>query len=284
MNLTAAFLISPQTNNNDNLARLTEALRAGGWDVNVFDHEQISMINAEVYLGTHLANQFDLIWPLGFGPRSSFSDRLQMLHLLNPDKLINRPDAYTWAHGKAAWLGFAPLSMVSNQPDQLIAFMQTNGGEWVLKPAAGSFGENVQRIESAANISAALHTSPGYWILQRFIPEIRQGETRTLICGDEILGSYLRVPTNQLHANLAQQGQACAAAIDQSTHTLIDNVHQLLLDAGVGFAAIDTVGGYLMEVNVANPGGLASLAEIYGESFTKDMYTRLTQALARRLV
>ena len=32
----------------------------------------------------------------------------------------------------------------------------------------------------------------------------------------------------------------------------------------VGFAAIDTVGGYLMEVNLANPGGLGTLSQFHG--------------------
>jgi len=283
MNPTAAFLTSPQANHNDNPVRLPEILRTAGWHVRVFQHEQISMTNADVYLDAQQATQFDLIWPLGFGPRPSFSDRLQMWHLIDATRLINRPDAYTWAHGKAAWLNFAPPSMVSSKPDQLVEFMLANGGEWVLKPAAGSFGTKVQQIYSAAEIYTILQADPGYWVLQRFIPEIRRGEVRTLICHDEILGSYLRVPTDQLHANLAQQGRACAAVINQPTQTLIENVHQHLIEAGIGYAAIDTVGGYLMEVNVANPGGLATLEQVYEKPFSTDMHARLIQALERRL-
>jgi glutathione synthase len=282
MNPTAAFLISPQTNHNDNPARLPEILDAAGWQVSVFDHEQISMVNTDVYLDAQQADQFDLIWPLGFGPRPSFADRLQMWHLIDATRLMNRPDAYSWAHGKAAWLSFAPPSRVSSQHSQLVEFMLAHGGEWVLKPAAGSFGAKVQRISSAAELRATLRHDPGYWVLQRFIPEIRQGEVRTLICHDEILGSYLRVPTDQFHANLALQGQARAAVINQPTQTLIESVHQQLIEAGVGYAAIDTVGGYLMEVNIANPGGLATLAQVYEQPFSTDMHERLIQALARK--
>lgn len=279
MNLSAAFLISPETNSNDNPARLPELLRKGGWDVAVYEHEQLYMVNAEVYVNNCRLEAFDLVWPLGFGPRQSFSDRLQMLHLLDTKKLINHPDTYAWAHGKGAWLDFAPLSMVSTNADQLAAFMQANGGDWILKPAAGSFGKSVQRVRSPADIPPVLASQPGYWVLQRFIPEIRQGEVRTLVCAEEILGSYLRVPTNQLHANLAQQGKACVAELDQPTKTLIDKIHQQLIRADVGFAAIDTVAGYLMEVNVANPGGLATLTEVYGDGFAADMHTRLLKAL-----
>lgn len=283
MNPTAAFLISPQGNHNDNPTLLPEILRAAGWHVSVFEHEQISLVNTNVFINSQQASQFDLIWPLGFGPRASFSDRLQLWHLIGAARLINRPDVYTWAHGKAAWLSFAPPSIVSNLQHQLVEFMSANSGEWVLKPAAGSFGTKVQQVSSAAEIGAALQADPGYWVLQRFIPEIRQGEVRTLICHDEILGSYLRVPTDQLHANLAQQGQACAAVINQPTQTLIERVHQQLIEAGVGYAAIDTVGGYLMEVNIANPGGLSTLEQVYDEPFNSNMHARLIQALARKL-
>ncbi|XOV84493.1 MAG: RimK family alpha-L-glutamate ligase [bacterium] len=282
MNPTAAFLVSARNSGNDNPTRLPQILREGGWQVSVIDHEQIFMLNAQVHLGPHPANDFDLIWPLGFGPRRSFADRLQMLHLIQPAKLINPPGVYTWAHGKAAWLEHAPLSLISNQAEQLKAFMQENGGEWVLKPAAGSFGEHVQRISSAAELDHILQIQPGYWLLQRFIADIRSGETRTLICGSEILGSYLRLPTDQLHANLAQQGQALAVDVDQPAQALIDRVHQQLIHADIGFASIDTVGGYLMEVNVANPGGLATLAQVYGDAFNTEMQARLLSTLARR--
>ncbi|GIR63389.1 MAG: hypothetical protein CM15mP68_0550 [Pseudomonadota bacterium] len=35
----------------------------------------------------------------------------------------------------------------------------------------------------------------------------------------------------------------------------------------IGYAAIDTVGDYLMEVNLANPGGLATLTALYERDF-----------------
>ena len=50
---------------------------------------------------------------------------------------------------------------------------------------------------------------PGeYFMLQRFLPAIAQGETRTLVVAGRQIGSYLRVPTDDLHANLAQRGRA----------------------------------------------------------------------------
>ena len=45
-------------------------------------------------------------------------------------------------------------------------------------------------------------------MVQRYLPAVRQGETRTLVCGNEIIGSYLRVPHEGFKANLAADAQA----------------------------------------------------------------------------
>lgn len=254
-------------------------MRDAGWRVELLDHEELRADNAGVYLGDFSSDHFDLIWLLGFGPRQSFFDRLQILHLLNQNKLMNEAKTYAWAHGKSAWLEFAPPSLVSQSPDRLAAFMQTTNGDWILKPAGGSFGENVQRIDSAEQIKAVMASRSGYWVLQQFIPQISQGETRTLICRDQIIGSYLRVPGDQLRANLAQSGQAYETQLDERTRTLVAKVHQRLINSGVGYAAIDTVGGYVMEVNVANPGGVATLAEVYGSTFEASANERLLASI-----
>ena len=63
----------------------------------------------------------------------------------------------------------------------------------------------------------------------------------------------------------------------------MQQVHAELSAAGVGFASIDTVAGYVMEVNVANPGGLATLAEVYGEAEADRTSQRLLDGAAARL-
>ena len=106
-----------------------------------------------------------------------------------------------------------------------------------------------------------------YFVLQRFLPEIAQGETRTLVAGGEIIGSYLRVPDDELHANLARQAKATATTLSAEQRVLVNDIRADLLQQHIGFAAIDTVGTTLMEVNVANPGGLSTLNAVYTRDF-----------------
>ena len=44
--------------------------------------------------------------------------------------------------------------------------------------------------------------------------------------------------------------------------------------------AIDTVDGYVMEVNIANPGGLGTLAALYGEEPVKQRMGGAIETLA----
>jgi glutathione synthase len=104
-------------------------------------------------------------------------------------------------------------------------------------------------------------------VLQRFLANIAEGETRTLVAGGQIIGSYLRLPTDQLHANLAQHGSAQPTTLSKRQRQITEEIATDLVDEDIGFAAIDLVDDILMEVNVANPGGLGTLNQLYGKDF-----------------
>jgi hypothetical protein len=260
-----AFLITPAEFHNDNHERLPGLFRDAGWTVDIASHEDACWQDRQVLVGSRPANDYDLVWPVGFGPRVGSIDRIQLLAQMDQSRLITAASAYLTLHGKTAWLEYAPDTMVAQRSARLIEYLQTYGGDWVLKPVAGSFGRHVHRVSSAAHIEQVMAVATdGYWMLQRYIPEITDGEIRTLICHGAIIGSYRRMPTNDLHANLAADASALPAVLSDADADLVHRVHATLMQRQVGFAAIDTVGGYLMEVNLANPGGLGTLSQFHG--------------------
>lgn len=260
----ALFLVTPSQFHNDNHTRIPAYLNASGWQVTCEPHATLCLHHGQVCIGTTPLKNFELIWPIGFGPRDSYLDRMQLLRLIDQQRLINPVNAYANLHAKSAWLQHAPETEISNQPEPLIKHLHEQGGMWVLKPMAGSFGTDVHRITQAAQIIAVLKTRPGhYWMMQRYLDEIVDGECRTLICHDKIIGSYLRVPRDGLHANLAKDAEIRPIELTGQQQHLVSAIHKELQDQEVGFAAIDMVNHYLMEVNLANPGGLASLETLY---------------------
>lgn len=284
-----AFLVTPPsapaTTHNDNHERLPRWFFAAGWQVAVAAHNDVHLRADKVYIGATCATVYDLIWPIGLGPRESFLDRLQLLQQLPQDRLITAANAYLSLHGKSAWLRYAPPTIVTARLPTMRAFMHEHGGEWVLKPVAGSHAEEVHHIASVNALERIVPTRSGaYWILQRYLDEIVRGEIRTLVCGAQVIGSYLRTPGDNGYANLAAGGVASAVQLDGPAQDLVERVHQKLLVQQVGFAAIDTVGKYLMEVNLANPGGLQTLEEIYAADFSSVVVEAVARRIAARVV
>ena len=113
-----------------------------------------------------------------------------------------------------------------------------------------------------------------YCLLQRYVPEIERGETRTLIAGGQIIGSYLRKPRDGI-ANITLGAQVQATVLNEQEEGLVTTIAEDLLAQGVGFAAVDIAYPYLMEVNVANPGGLKTLETLTGN----DLSSTVAQAI-----
>jgi glutathione synthase len=256
---------------HDNHRRLPAAFRGAGWKVTVLSQEAVHLGPDGVRLGSEDPARFDLIWLLGMGRAHTFFDRMQLLRLLRQERFVTGVDALVYRHAKYAWWRHMPETYASNDASYLVARL-AGGGEWIAKPAAGSYGRDVVRISAGADGAAAIdrltgHGGGQYCLMQRFVPEIERGEKRTLVAGGRIVGSYLRVPGPDLLANLAAGGHPHPTSLTEAEQTLVEALADELTANGVGFAAVDTVFPHLMEVNLVNPGGLATLESLYGVDY-----------------
>ncbi len=262
----------PTKARNDNHKRLPAAFREAGWQVRIADHDNIEIRAGEPHVATGGGQDalplqyFDLIWPLGFGRLVTWLDRMQMLSSLPARQLVVSPAALVWLHGKHRWHALMPETHTSAHASQLHRVV-TSGGDWVLKPPAGSYGRDVRIVRDGAIALAeiAQHLSTagdGYLMAQRYLPDAQNGEQRTLVAGGEPIATYTRLPGAGQTNNLANGGLAVSGALSASQRRLVERLAVELADLGAGYAAIDLVGDRLMEVNVANPGGLGTLAEL----------------------
>ena len=256
---------------NDNHERLPRAFREAGWQVTILPHEAMRLEPGGVRLGAQDPARFALIWLVGMGRADTFLDRMQLLRLLPPDRLVIGVHALTYGHAKYAWWRHMPETYASSDSEYLKSKL-AQGGEWVAKPVAGSYGRDVVRVCNDSEGGAVLDRLTGggetYCLLQRYVAQIESGEKRTLVAGGRIIGSYLRLPGNGLRANLAAGGKPHPTSLTAGERDLVEHLAGEFAAGGVGFAAVDTVFPYLMEVNLANPGGLATLESLYREDFT----------------
>ena len=252
---------------NDNHERLASAFRAAAWEVTEVGHESIEVRANRLTIAKREPDAFDLVWLVGFGPAASYFDRMQLLMAVPESRFVNTPSAMTWLHGKHRWLDRMAETHTSASAATLLQVLDS-GGDWVLKPTAGSYGRDVRVFRAGAATLSAIEAvqasnGGGYLIAQRYLEDIGQGEKRTLIAAGNLIGTYLRRPREGL-ANLSAGARAEPAALSADERAWIGPLARELSELGIRFGAIDSVGEHLMEVNVANPGGLSTLAALTG--------------------
>ena len=258
------------------------ALKALGWQVEqgcidtlALGRDGVSVRTAE---GRFRPADADLVWVLGFGRAATFLDKMQLLGGLDVP-FVNRVEALLLLHAKYPSGLDAdefpqPETHAANTAEALIAIADAGGGKWVLKPPAGSFGRNVTvadaRTPELAQAAQALTEGGRYALLQRWRPEVEGGEYRVLVAGERIVGTYRRVGLpNSPTANLARGGHAVLAEPDPRRDALALRAAAALARRGVRFAGLDITGSLILEANVINPGGLATLAAL-GDSLAAE--------------
>ena len=267
---------------NDNHKRLPAAFSSAGWRVQVADHDAVRLTDAVVCVGERPIDDFDLVWLVGLGSEATFLDRMQLLGLAGTTRFINEPRALLTLHGKYRWGEFTAETHAATDPSALARLIEA-GGDWVLKPPAGSFGRGVARISAREpdwreRLERATEAGRRYLILQRYLPDAQTREKRVVMAGRAIVGAYRRRlldPTKPAR-NLGRGGAPAPTTLHSGEKKMLEALGERLVDQGVNFAGIDLSYPYLLEVNIANPGGLATLAALYGCDPTPSVVAAVT--------
>ena len=274
------FLIGAGPHRNDNHRRLPKAFADEGWRVEVVDHGGLQLDRGVVKAADMDLGECDLIWPLGFGERRSFLDRAQLLCRLDQRRFVNAVDAYTYLHGKLAFLEHLPETHAGSDAELLIKRLDDRS-DWIVKPSGASFGQGVARIRNDADGHAAVRrtlNAQGFAIVQRHVESAAEGETRCLVAAGAVIGCYRRLPgTGDHRANLATGATAAPHSLSAEERALARTIATQLRDAGVGFAAVDIAHPYLIETNVANPGGLATIETLSGDDLAPNAVRAIIQ-------
>ena len=192
-----------------------------------------------------------------------------ILELLDPNKtlVINSPQGLREANEKMYTLQFyqvMPETIVSADKQIIRQFVEKQQAA-VLKPLGGKAGEGILFLETRdRNFNSIIEISTKHGLepvmVQRYLPEAKDGDKRIIIFNGQPLGAVNRVPTGQeFRGNMAVGGRAEKAEITARDAEICAAVGPKLCEEGLYFVGIDVIGGYLTEVNVTSPTGVREI-------------------------
>jgi glutathione synthase len=102
-------------------------------------------------------------------------------------------------------------------------------------------------------------------VVQRYVPDVRQGDKRIILVDGEALGAINRVPAaGEARSNMHVGGRPEAAKLTDREREICAAIGPELKARGLIFVGIDVIGGYLTEINVTSPTGLQEIARFDG--------------------
>ncbi|WP_447894795.1 glutathione synthase [Vreelandella sp. GE22] len=176
-------------------------------------------------------------------------------------------------------------TIVASRDDVLRAF-HAEHGDVIFKPLDGMGGTGIFHIgPDGRNIGAVIEqlTLRGQRqiMAQRYLPEIKDGDTRILLVdGEPVPFGLARIPSaGETRGNLAAGGRGVARELTERDHWLIDQVKPTIKEKGLMFVGLDVIGDYITEINVTSP---TCVREIDDQRGT-DIAGLLLDAVERRL-
>lgn len=276
------FMITPNSKqvrvNSDELA---SGARSFGWQTEYADIDSLRLDRDTLCWAVdgkwRTERTTDLIWITSLGEQATFLDKMQLLQAVSYRvPVLNTPVAIVFWHSKYPLAELqsealkTPETYAGADSNWLYTQMRRRGGVWMVKPPAGSRGEGIYLLDSDdLNARTRLEATGGYQILQRWIPEVRLGEKRVLLAGGEVIGQYLRTATNSPMTNLAQGACASSCSLTRVEQRAMHKLAEQLKKQGIVFASVDLCWPWLIEINILNPGGLATIKHLTGDNLSE---------------
>ncbi|RME25944.1 MAG: glutathione synthase [Deltaproteobacteria bacterium] len=233
---------------------------------------------------------FDVVWMRKDPPFDiDYIFSTYLLDLAPPSTLVlNRPASLRDFNEKMAtfrWPELCVDTLVTQDIERAVAWARSQADRVVLKPWDGNGGRGVLvshpddgNLRSMVEILS--NEGRRAIILQRYIPEIRNGDKRIILIEGEPVGWMLRVPQPGDHrGNMHVGARVEATELTQREREICATLAPTMRRAGLLFVGIDVIGDYLTEVNVTSPTGIQEINRLMGLQLER----RVTDAVEARL-
>ncbi len=165
--------------------------------------------------------------------------------------------------------GLLPPTLIATDRGEIHAF-RAEHRDIVVKPLFGNGGAGVfhvtpedENLGSLLEMFAETYREP--IIVQRYLPEIRDGDKRIILVDGEPVGGVSRMPpSGEARANFHAGGSARKTTLTERERDICARIGPALRERGLIFVGIDVIGDYLTEINVTSPTGIQEINRLDG--------------------
>ncbi len=258
------------------LSMLDGVVLASGHDVEVAD-EQGRHFQLGAQVTRHLTS-FDVVFLRQDPPFDmAYLTTTYLLERVHPRTLVvNDPAEVRNAPEKLFVTQFpdlVPPTLITRSLDDLKAFRREHR-DVIVKPLYGNGGAGVFRLlESDTNAGSLVEMFQASFrepfIVQKYLPQVRDGDKRIILIEGEPAGAINRVPAiDETRSNMHVGGRPEAVALTNRDREICAAIGPELRRRGLIFTGIDVIGDYLTEINVTSPTGIREIARFGGEDLS----------------
>ena len=185
----------------------------------------------------------------------------------NSTMVVNNPAEVRNAPEKLFMLQYPdliPPTLISNDI-KLIKEFRNQYKDIIIKPLYGNGGTGVFHVtEADENLNSLIEmfmsSSAEPLMIQKYLPEVRNGDKRIILIDGEPAGATNRVPASgEARSNMHVGGRAEKSKITERDFEICATIGPELRRRGLVFVGIDVIGKYLTEINVTSPTGLQEI-------------------------
>ncbi|MBN9524699.1 MAG: glutathione synthase [Alphaproteobacteria bacterium] len=183
----------------------------------------------------------------------------------DPVSVRNAPEKLFVTH----FDGVMPPTLITARMEDIVAF-RAEHEDIIVKPLYGNGGAGVfhlkpgdENLASLMEMFTARSREPV--IVQRYLPEVRQGDKRIILVDGEPVGAVNRVPAaGESRSNMHVGGKPVKSGLTAREKEICAIIGPTLKNQGMIFVGIDVIGDYLTEINVTSPTGIQQINRFDG--------------------